>query len=861
MVLKRLLVTTLGALGLGALAAGPTSAQQVPAPDLFDDQVACSSNVPAGTANAALGMALGMAIKDGEVITDIDGDGVPDAGSDFVGLNYIIPPGNSNCGGGTYSQAEFDAAETALGDGMAGFEVGGPKPVTGPIAKDVAAGYTQTLTAYLAVRAADTAVETAKAALKVLTDAATAGAADTPSITTARETLATAETTQTAANNKLNAVGAGPINMAGIAEWRAKFAVEDAVKAYNMAVAMADTAGSGAQLGDLNYAGYVPLRDETGSYLTNNVIQNGVVNLANLRAYANAEGNRAATQDAMSGAITGEGNFDNAGNLLVPMSDSDDTDGAVITLAPTAVTDTYTDINTRVMAVNDAVTALKKLQKGNKNALLQPAIDEAVRRAELEAAHYGTQLAALRADTTAQNPNAEEDDQYSIADRYSAYTAAKTTRDNAGVTLETAFQARETATSAVAAAFTNPQHFYQQLVDRREYKKTAAEAEVTRLAGLTGDDAATEAQTKAAATAVTAAETALTKATDAQAAFQGLVAEGSPVKGLVEELLKGDAVGDDGGALVDAIAGAYDGQDAAKTRLDALLTEESSTETTDDDGNTVTTTTPESGRIVDIETSIAGLTGEGGDVAVNTAAIAANTTGIGENSDGIMQLDGRVTQNEDDIDSLDGRVTTNEAGIAANTTAIETEATARMEGDAANHTEIMNNRGMIGTNVTNIAANATAIMAEQTARMDADTMLGGRIDTNAGDIMMNAGNIMANEMAIGANAGNISTNADGIAANMNSIGANAASIADNRNMIGELSDDLSVVRAGVAASMALAGMPAINGRGISIGVGSFDGESAFAVGFQIQGEMASFKVGLTSGGGATGASAGVGFQF
>ena len=80
-------------------------------------------------------------------------------------------------------------------------------------------------------------------------------------------------------------------------------------------------------------------------------------------------------------------------------------------------------------------------------------------------------------------------------------------------------------------------------------------------------------------------------------------------------------------------------------------------------------------------------------------------------------------------------------------------------------------------------------------------------------------------------------------------------------MIGELSEDLDVVRAGVAASMALAGMPAINGRGISIGVGSFDGESAFAVGFQIQGEQASFKIGVTSSGGETGASAGVGFNF
>ena len=59
MVLKRVLVTALGALGLGALAAGPASAQQIPAPDLFDDQVACSSNVPSGMANAAAGIAAG----------------------------------------------------------------------------------------------------------------------------------------------------------------------------------------------------------------------------------------------------------------------------------------------------------------------------------------------------------------------------------------------------------------------------------------------------------------------------------------------------------------------------------------------------------------------------------------------------------------------------------------------------------------------------------------------------------------------------------------------------------------------------------------------------------------------------------
>ena len=143
------------------------------------------------------------------------------------------------------------------------------------------------------------------------------------------------------------------------------------------------------------------------------------------------------------------------------------------------------------------------------------------------------------------------------------------------------------------------------------------------------------------------------------------------------------------------------------------------------------------------------------------------------------------------------------------------------------------------------------IMDEEMARMEADTMLAGVIEEAVA-----AG--AAADMALG---GRISSNADAIASNMNSIGQNRSMINDNRNMIGELSDDLDVVRAGVAASMALAGMPAINGRGISIGVGSYDGESAFAVGFQIQGEQASFKVGVTSSGGETGASAGVGFNF
>ena len=54
----------------------------------------------------------------------------------------------------------------------------------------------------------------------------------------------------------------------------------------------------------------------------------------------------------------------------------------------------------RLDEVGVVVKALEKLQKDNKNALLTPAITEAVRRAQAEQAHYQGQFAAMVADTT-----------------------------------------------------------------------------------------------------------------------------------------------------------------------------------------------------------------------------------------------------------------------------------------------------------------------------------------------------------------------------------------------------------------------------------------------------------------------------
>ena len=158
---------------------------------------------------------------------DADNQPIPgNPGGALMGLNYIIPPGNNNCGAG--GPVDHDM------DGRHGPDVA--PSVAGAIATDVAAGYSETLGAYLAVRTEDAAVKAANKALNDLLTDETDDDIQTSTITAARETLAAAQTKQTAAHSKLYSVGAGPINMLGIAEWRAKFAVEDAVTAWNTGV-------------------------------------------------------------------------------------------------------------------------------------------------------------------------------------------------------------------------------------------------------------------------------------------------------------------------------------------------------------------------------------------------------------------------------------------------------------------------------------------------------------------------------------------------------------------------------------------------------------------------------------------------
>ena len=471
-------------------------------------------------------------------------------------------------------------------------------------------------------------------------------------------------------------------------------------------------------------------------------------------------------------------------------------------------------------------------------------------------------------------------------------------------TLENAVLAFETARTNVSTQLTSTASYLQQLVDLREWEhRNASEAD--------------QGNSKS------SVNTNLTAARNQQAIHNSLVSDpDNPATDLLNALLepdtknnKANTADDDGLALLNAISTNYEKikevadsvPDALDTsaitgRLDTLegLTAGADTEDATDDGlvtannnrstKNANDITSLDGRVAEnesdigqIQTDLYGETsGQHDDLAACDAtgllnvANCANARSLHNEAD-IAEIDDKLMQKKEYIDNLGMAIgvdpvtgeATDESGmnkIEMNAAAIDAEAMARMEADTA----------LGGRIDAEAMARADAdealggrIDAEAMARADADTALGMRIDGEAmaradADAML-GGMIMSEEMARmeadTALGGRISSNADAIASNMNSIGQNASAISDNRNMIGELSDDLDVVRAGVAASMALAGMPAINGRGISIGVGSYDGESAFAVGFQIQGEQASFKVGVTSSGGETGASAGVGFNF
>jgi|GEM_PF-3200230 len=219
-------------------------------------------------------------------------------------------------------------------------------------------------------------------------------------------------------------------------------------------------------------------------------------------------------------------------------------------------------------------------------------------------------------------------------------------------------------------------------------------------------------------------------------------------------------------------------------------------------------------------------------VSTNYDSTVENAVGISAN---FASIAANNTANSDGINSNENDITANSDLIAANADDI-----------TANGDLIAGNADDITANGNLIADNATAISDETDARVAADD-----VHTLA---------ITANETAIATET--VNRQAD-VLVLQNNINSNTASINSNTAAISTLSEDLDVVRSGVAATLAVAGMPLAptEGWGAAIGTGYFDGESAVAAGLTFRSDRYNFKFAVGTSGGETTGSAGVSWGF
>ena len=512
----------------------------------------------------------------------VDDAGTTDAVENalYQALIYAVPADGSNCGLGSTATVEGVSTPQLPFNAV----TDGDNKGEGPIATDVANGYTKALQEFNDVYG----INGTAAEVKRLNDLIAEENKKASPSTTLLESYRTQLTEATKRDNKermeLNAVAKGPIYQAGIAEWMAKTAVEKAVTAYNMAIGEA-TAAKTELDGSAYDAKYVPLGNSalvdrvtdgatTAGLVTINSRGVGTVDLTELGAYTNIGGDGMTASTTITAGVTVEttgtadSNFDNRGRLVVPLEDGD-SDATTPGTRTTVASSTVGAVRIARDNTEIALKALQKLQRENTNTGLQTAIDEAVRRAQLEFNHYDAEFNKMLADNTDLVPDvsgtANTIGEQSIRTRNAAYLAKEAVRTGAANTLRTAAADREAKTKAVVDSFTDPADFYQTLVDRREYLKAQADSAVTKASENGGTPS------KDLTDAAGDAQDALVAAQEAQQKYRDLVRDDTnPTVDLISELLKSN--GDDGKALVDAISSNYDTANTARTTADEAKT-------------------------------------------------------------------------------------------------------------------------------------------------------------------------------------------------------------------------------------------------------------------------------------------------
>ncbi len=847
MTLKRLLATALGALGLWALGVAPASAQQIPAPDAYENPLACQNALPVGPPmRPSTKHPLDDAIKAG-MLGDLEAT-----------LTFM--------------------AEACLPD---------TDPVGGGIAK--------ARTLYNAVVDAQADVDAAQMAYD---DDDSAG-----NLEDLNEAKMTRDMAVMARNNFAGGMagseGIGAVYQSVFDEEKAK---ADATAAHSAWMTALEAETVAEELKDLvsrddfisSFAGF----DSDGNPLTFELYERAAIDLnddgdtddsgefaaTTFVRVKKADGTYVGTDEAGNApeltvnAFDHEADIINAddtlaeGELVALRLETWDPDGAdgdaeaqtiVVVTTDTEVLanvmfgdDTTNDVDgvdSRYMDAKDAYETAQENNENNVDGTRDAALAEAERRAKARYDHFKAQRDAAYDDlrkgrlsytVDGDNPDTTEiETSYMVTysdDDYDSLMDLQGDEASAAAALKRAYDDRIAKSNAVESSQRDTEAYLEQLVKLREYDKAQADAAAEDAdADDLNDDGLTADQV--------AANMALANAQGQQTAFNDVQAlpDGHPIKNLVNGLLAADnsMADDDGQTLVDAISDTYQTANDAETKANNAMN------------------------------AVSGLTREDGAVAQNTGRVESIESELMIDSDGngtIMQDDGTSISRLTDIEN---KLALKKEYIGNLGTHIGVDPVTGLGTGPDGMSRIDINQALSEANRDEIGMdeNGMSRIDHNQARSEANAAEIGVDEDGNSRIDHNEARSQANYMEIGMDADGMSRidhnqarsmdNATDIMAIRGMVDTNSSGISSNRMAIARNSEAIETLRSGVAASMALAGMPEIGDRGVSVGAASYDGESAFAVGVHFSGENSRFKLGVTSSGGETGASVGAGWSF
>ena len=537
MVLKRFVIMALGALGLGALAAGPTFAQQIPAPDAYGDPQACAAQVKAAKAAADKGKVQdnGLTPMQEAALLNMARACTGDVGGGIAKARTLYQAAVD-------AADELDKAQKRYDDDDSARNLEKLEEAMGAHLNAVAArnAHSGDGAIYEAVFAEEDRLAKAKAASSAFTKAE--AAADTAQALRDTVELENYITDFAGYDSTGQAYEYETYTVITTADTDATDDIDDAVYTTYVRVKKQGGATVGPQL--MVDEDGAPVLDGSGDrqYEVPTALTGGLTKV-------NPDG----TDDGSTSFVL-ETDFDH---------DLDATTDGITFLRVQTATDVLEDqtiggVDSEYKMAKDKLEATEKTLADNQDGTRTVQLTEDVRRAQAQYDFFAAQkenvydsladgdLVVDRLGDNPATPNEVEtifvlqDTPYTVED-YEALTDLEEAETDAAEALKDAYDARVAATNDVEANQRDTQSYLEQLVILRKSQQAAADA------------AATKAEAEEETAAQKTANENLANAEAQLASFNELQAldDANPVKALVDGLLATGDEDDDGQALVD----------------------------------------------------------------------------------------------------------------------------------------------------------------------------------------------------------------------------------------------------------------------------------------------------------------------